>query len=110
MLVITKSDSYLWPIKLDLPVDGGKWETQTFDARFKRLTQSRIMEVKGNVAETSDAAFAKEILVGWAGITDDGQEVPFSEGMRDRLFDVPGFIGAVIRAYFESLDGAKRKN
>ena len=111
MFVITQSDSYLWPVKVETPVDGGKWSTETFDARFKRLPQSRIEEVRKNAATTEDDAFAREVLVGWEGINDaDGQAVPYSEVTRDRLLDVIGFAKVVVAAYFESLTGAKRKN
>jgi len=50
-------------------------------------------------------------LVGWSGITDDvGEQVPFSQKALQQLLEVPLLGAAVLRAYFDSLKGAKRKN
>jgi hypothetical protein len=110
MFAISKSDSYLWPVKIETPVDGGKQNAETFDARFKRLPQSRIQEVVTNAEKIDDITFGREILVGWEGITDNGEPVPFSETMRDRLFEIPRFARTVVIAYYESLSGARTKN
>ena len=40
----------------------------------------------------------------------DGTEIPFSEGNRDKLLDVPMVAVAIGMSFFESLAGAKRKN
>ena len=110
MFVISKSDSYLWPVKIETPADGGKHNTETFDARFKRLPQSRIQEISANADKIDDVTFAREILVGWEGITENDQPVPFSETTRDRLFEIPRFARTVVIAFYESLAGARIKN
>ena len=54
---------------------------------------------------------ASEVLVGWSGVTDDeGKEVPFSQKSMAELLEVPMLAGAIVMAYFDSLNGAKRKN
>ena len=35
--ILAQSDSYSWPVTVEFPVDGGRFEKQTFDAEFKRL-------------------------------------------------------------------------
>ena len=40
----------------------------------------------------------------------DGKEVPFSQKALEQLLDVPMLASAITVAYFESLQGAKRKN
>ena len=107
-----------------MPVDGGKRQKQTFDAEFKRLPQSRIAEIqataqklvkaaeKGETIEgISDVSVADEVLIGWSGIVDeDGQEVPYSEGMKAHLLEVPLMAAALIQSFFESLTDQKIKN
>lgn len=112
MFVISQSDTYTWPVKVEVPTDGGKWENHTFDGVFKRIPQSRMEEIR-KAAEGSiqDMDLARELLAGWAGVTDsEGNEVPFTEATRDRLLDIPAVATSIVRAFIASLQGAKRKN
>jgi hypothetical protein len=111
--VLKQSDSYTWPVTFDIPVDGGRHERQTFDGEFKRLAQSRITEIGEQIKaeEITDSTLAGEVLIGWAGVTDDaGKDIPFSQSALQQLLDVPMLAAAITLAYFESLQGAKRKN
>jgi hypothetical protein len=120
--VLKQSATYTWPITLVLPVDGGRREKHTFDGEFRRLPQTRINEIirlarlqeRGKLAddeELQDQDAAKEILVGWSGITDDdGKNVPFSEAALGQLLEIPTVAGQVVRTWFDSLEVAKRKN
>ncbi len=111
--VLKQSDTYSWPVTFDVPVDGGRHERQTFDGEFKRLPQSRIREIGQQIeaGEVTDAAIAAEVLVGWSGVTDDqGKDVPFSQKALDQMLDIPMLATSVVMAYFNSLQGAKRKN
>jgi len=113
MFKLAQSPSYKWSVKIELPVDGGKFEKATFDAEFKRISQSRINELRTDMDKPgySEMDLVKEVLVGWSGVVDaDGNEVPYSEGNRDQLLDIPTVAVAIGMAFFESLAGAKRKN
>ncbi len=111
MFVITQSTTYKWPVDIEVPVDGGKFDKQTFDAEFKRISQARIDEISADAANLKDKLLAKEVLVGWDGINDAaGNVVPYSEGMRDKLLDIPKVATSVCRAFIGSLQGAQRKN
>lgn len=113
MFKLAQSTSYKWSVKVELPVDGGKFEKATFDAEFKRLSQSRINELRTQMEAPryTETELAKEVLIGWSGVVDgDGNEIPFSEGNRDKLLDVPMVAVAIGMSFFESLAGAKRKN
>lgn len=113
MFKLAQSSSYKWAVKIELPVDGGKFEKATFDAEFKRLSQTRINELRlqMEVPGYTEQDLAKEVLVGWSGVVDaDGNEIPYSEGNRDQLLDVPMVAVAIGISFFESLAGAKRKN
>jgi hypothetical protein len=119
--VLKQSASYTWPVPLLIPVDGGRREKHSFDAEFKRLPQSRINEIiklaralevgRGDDEMLDDKTAAKEILIGWSGITDDNaKDVPFSESALDQLLEIPTVAGQIIKAWFNSMDVAKRGN
>jgi hypothetical protein len=119
---LQQSATYVWPVKIVLPIDGGKRETHTFDATFRRLPQSRINEIiklarlqeRGRLEddqELEDQDAAREIMVGWDGVQDDdGKAIPFSEGALTQLVEIPTVAGQIVRAWFGSLAEAKRKN
>ena len=112
MFKIIQNPSYTWPVTVDLPTDGGKTEKATFDAEFRRLTQTRVDEIRQAVerGEMRDSDLAREALVGWAGVVDADGQVPYSEKARDQLLDIPMVSTAIVMALLGSLNGAKRKN
>jgi hypothetical protein len=56
-------------------------------------------------------AIAAEVLVGWSEVTDDNDEpVVFTAAAADRLLQIQGVAAAVVEAWGESLQGAKRGN
>jgi hypothetical protein len=120
--VLKQSATYTWPITLVLPVDGGRREKATFDAELRRLPQSRINEIV-KLARRMDTGLAedgeelldqdavREVMIGWDGVTDDkGQPIPFSEAALAQLIEIPTVAAQIIRAWFESIEVAKRKN
>jgi len=111
--VLKQDDRFTWPISFDVPVDGGRHQRQTFDGEFIRVSQARLRELGEAIQaeEASDQDIAREVMVGWSGITDDdGEEVPFSKAALDRLLDIPMLATAIVTTYFKSLQGAKTKN
>ena len=119
--VLKQTASYTWPVPLLIPVDGGRREKHSFDAEFKRLPQSRINEIiklaralelgRTDDEMLDDKTAAKEILIGWSGITDDsGKEVPFSEAALDQLLEIPTIAGQIIKAWYGSMEVAKKGN
>ena len=116
--VLKQSDTYSWPVSFDIPVDGGRHEKQTFDGEFKRLPQSKVGPMVAELQKVEDLGeleriteIAKDVLVGWSGINDDeSKEIPFSQKALDQLLEVPFLAVAVLKAYMDSIKGAKRKN
>jgi hypothetical protein len=50
-------------------------------------------------------------MAGWSGITDDtGGPVPFSDAALTELLQIPTVAGQIVKAWFESMEVAKRKN
>jgi len=120
--VLKQKASYVWPVPLIIPTDGGRKEKHTFDAEFRRLPQSRINEIiklaramelgrAGEDEELDDKTAAKEILCGWSGVTDDkGEEIPFSEAKLADMLEIPTVGAQIIRAWFNSMELAKKGN
>lgn len=110
--VLTQSSSYTWPVTVEFPTDGGRTEKQTFDAEFRRLSQSRLREIAQAIDtnEITDTDIATEVLVDWSGITDGTSEIPFSDKALRQLLDIPMVATAIVVAFFSSVNGAKRKN
>ena len=117
--------SYLWPVTIKVPADGGLFEEFTFDARFRRIPQDRTEELmllavknaqrlqmgQEPEANGTDRAVAEEILAGWAGVlTDEGEEVPFSASALQSLLMFPGAASAIVLAWYDSINGKKAKN
>jgi len=73
--VFKKTASYKWQVTVETPIDGGKFEKQTFDAVFKKMSRSAF----NDLVEQGDDALIDSILEGWDGISDeDGKEIPFT--------------------------------
>ena len=111
--VLSQSESYTWPVAVEFPVDGGRFDKQTFDAEFRRLSQDRIREIWDQIqgGEMSDGDLCNEVLVGWAGIQDGkGADVPYSEKAKVDLLNVPLVAASVVSSWLDSLSKAKRKN
>ena len=116
---------YLWPVSIEVPVDGGRFEKFTFDAKFRRIPQDRTEELMllavknaqrlqtGQEPEENgtDRAVAEEILDGWAKVLDDeGEEVPYSSSALNELLVFPGAASAIVLAWYDSINGKKAKN
>lgn len=111
MFKISQSATFRWPVKFQTVAQDGRQEAQSFDAEFKRLTQTRLKEIADKRAEITDDDFCREVLLGWSGIKDeDGNDLPFSESNRDRLLDVMGVPAQIIFAFYDAINGARRKN
>lgn len=112
MFKLVQPTSYTWPVTVELPTDGGRVEKATFDAEFKRLTQSRLEEIRAQIErnEIRDIDLVREVLIGWSGVTDGENPIPYSESARDQLLDIPMVAASIVISLFQSISGAKRKN
>lgn len=105
--VLKKTASYKWEVKVEVPVDGNRFETQAFEAVFKKISRSGF----NDLVEKGDDALVGEILLGWEGINDEADKpVPFTEKNKQQLCDDPYVLRALIQAYADSLTGAAAKN
>ena len=126
MFELDQSGSYSWPVPVDVATSGGKHHRQSFDAEFARLPQDRIDQIQIEASklrrlaeygsdETPDQlakvkAIVDEVLVGWSGITEKGEQVPYSEMAKVKLLNKAGVAAAILGAFADSLSNGKSKN
>jgi len=113
VFVLNLSHSYLWPVKVKLPADGGRLEESDFDVEFKRIPQSRVLELLDKVGERENTVLdvTREIVLGWKRVHDsDKKEIPFSSDALEKLLEVTGVAAAIANAFFDSARGIKAKN
>ncbi|MCK5296138.1 MAG: hypothetical protein KAJ75_04545, partial [Alphaproteobacteria bacterium] len=97
-----------WPVKVTVPVDGGRHHEQTFTAKFKILDHDKIESL--DIAAIDDELL-KESVVGFEGITDaDGLEVPYSDENKALILNIVFVRLALMQAYSEAVIKHKRKN
>ena len=102
-----KSSTFKWPVTVESPVDGGRFESETFDAVFKRVGRTEFQRL----IDKGDIELIETVLTGWEGITDEGgKELPFNKGSLKEMMDDPYFTRGIITAYLASLEGGKAKN
>jgi len=119
---ISEASSYRWPVAGE--VAGVRF---SFKADFAFLPQERIDYLTvasarrqallergqddADLQNVTARAIAAEVLVGWSEVTDDNDEpVAFTAAAADRLLQIQGVAAAVVEAWGESLQGAKRGN
>lgn len=124
MFILKKEATFTHPIKFFTPADGGTQKEETFDAVFKIIPQSRINEIGLQAqikqkelndgiydgTEISDLLIADEILVGWDGITDGNEPVPFTKATKKQVLDIAGLANLLVTKYFEEVSKQKVKN
>ena len=124
MFILKKEATFTHPIVFTTPADGGTQKEETFDAIFKIIPQSRINEIAIQAqkkqkelndgifdgTEISDFMIADEILVGWDGITDGNDPVPFTKATKKQVLDIAGLANLLVTKYFEEVSKQKVKN
>jgi hypothetical protein len=61
--VLKKVASYKWPVTVETPIDGGKFEKTTFDATFRKMSRSAFNNL---VEEGDDACLIRFLKAGTA--------------------------------------------
>lgn len=113
MFKIGLSDNYRWPVKVVVPTDDGKTLTQDFTAVFKRITQTQVEAFTADLiaAKITDKDIVKQVLIGWQNIVDDnGNQVPFSETLRDQILDGAGIATQIGAIFLDSFRTGREKN
>ena len=91
-----------WPVKVNIPRDGGQTQNASFIAHFLVLRQDELADIQNE----ADFEWAKRVIVGWETVSDeDGNELPFSEEALERLIGITYVREAVQQAYYNCING-----
>jgi hypothetical protein len=101
-----KVQSYKWPVKIEAPADGGRFDISTMTVEFKRVSQSKALELAKDGSQ-----LVREVVIGWEDYMDeDGKAIPFTSSELNELADDTPFVRAAGKAFFDSLAGAQEGN
>ncbi len=108
MFVLDKERLVWWPVKVEVPVDGGETKTQEFEVCFKLVP----VDDPRSMLKTDRL---KEQIVAWRGVsmaTADGgaRELAFSAEHLATMLAIPYAHRGLVTAFVECQTGAKRKN
>ena len=112
MFKIDLSPTIRWPVTVILAGTTGE-EKAEFAAVFARRGQSYIRDLMQRIAAgeaVSDADLVQAELVGWDGITYEGNPVEYSAEALEKVLDIPGAALAIARAALRCMSEAASKN
>lgn len=84
-----------------------------FDAIFRRLTVAQLEVLRRQIIDEQlgDDVVVARVLAGWGRVVDaSGQELPFSSEALAQALQTLGVQELIVKAFFESLPDARRKN
>jgi len=111
MFKLTKTRCVLWPVSVNVPLDGGAVEKHEIKVSFELLPTSESDALLQG-ADTNKALL-RRVIIGWEGIADeDGAEIVFSAEALEQAIDVAYVRVALLNAYFQASSGtvAQEKN
>lgn len=107
------SPTYTTEVTIAYPVEGGRIEKHKFQARFRRLAQPVLEDLRAKLAsgEMSDRELLDEVLLALPGVEDENG-APIGEDRESlrRALDVHPMQPTLVRAFLGSLGGAREKN
>ena len=93
-----------WPIKVQVPQDGGKVQEQTFHARFRMGSDEQLLKLGATIQDTKDVL--REVFVGFGA----GTEETFTTELREQLLATYWTRVALNNAYLRFAQGVAEKN
>lgn len=108
MFILEQHRIVKWTVRVNVPVDGGRFDVREFNGHFLCLNSNEL-EALPNADR--DAESLRRVLVGFDGVGQDGRDGPiaYSDVTRDQLINIPYVRTALIRAYAEIMSGVPAK-
>jgi hypothetical protein len=106
MLKVTARPQFKQKVDARVPIDGG-FRDEVFHVTF-RLTSQPEAEVF-TTAQQDD--FLRDVVVELHDLADEnGNAIPYSDAVRDQVFELPWAKLAIFKAYFAAVRGERPKN
>lgn len=124
MFKIARSNVILWPVTINLPVDGGKTQEVKVKVKFKRMPEDDYMALvekhRGPEGEPAASAIQfnvgmlSELVADWPDLADEeGQPLEYAPEHLERMLrgeDGLYISNGLFDAYNEIRFGARKKN
>jgi len=110
---VKRTESYRYPVNLEILEEDGSRSKASFTGRFKRLSGPEVTETTSMIFKQllSDEATTRKVLTGWEAVVDpDGNPIDFSPEALEERFNDHGFARDVVLSWLESVGRAKTKN
>lgn len=114
MFVIKKVHSFTWPVRVQVPEDGGRKVQRTFTAVFTVVPPERVSELvhlamgDESGATNSDLLILREVVQDWKDVGDEqGNPILFSAENLEALAAHPYIRRALVEAYLDAVSGNK---
>jgi hypothetical protein len=110
MFVLEKIATVEWPVKVDVPADGGRTVTQAFSAVFAVLDDDEMAALTKECGG-DDRKMLMQVVKGWSGVGDEAKHaIPFSVEALGRMTAIPYVRTAFVRAFNKAIYGIAEKN
>lgn len=102
---LVKEPTAWWPVRFNVPADGGRVIEETVEVKFARLSRSDFQASFGAAAQADadegvNRRLFDRVVRDWRGIAgEDGAMLPFKDPWIDMFLNVPGVPEAFGRAY-----------
>ncbi|MGF1727212.1 hypothetical protein [Photobacterium nomapromontoriensis] len=97
-----------WPVKITVPMDGGKVQTCDITLDFKLVGSDEFRQM----SQQGDSKLFNEVVTGWSGIAgEDGEPLPFTPDNLTAACQNQHFTAGALQGYMKAMSGvASTKN
>ena len=107
MFKVSADPKFTHPVRVMVPTDGGH-EEQTFKATFRVIDVEELTSIE---EQGGQKAVLRAVVTHMAELADDhGNEVPYSDGLRDQLIGNPSVRIALYQTYRRAITKAPEGN
>lgn len=110
MFKFEKNPIFKWPVKVQVPVDGGTFEEHVFTARWQVQDSDDLRKAQFAPGADPVKVLFERALKGWEADFVDmaGAPIPFAPEMVDEARRVPHVKTALVQSYWDACDGGLR--
>lgn len=109
MFKFEKNPVFTWPVKVQVPTDGGKFEEHVFNARWQLQDAAALRKFQDEHPAGGAVALLEKALKGWSDIQEaDGNSIEFTPENVKRLADTWHVRSALVASYWDAANGELR--
>lgn len=106
MFILTPTETFKAPVKVNVATPSGGWREESFTAIFKRTDE----EQRDELINLSNVELLRRVLTGWEMVDENRAPVPFNEQNFEAFVRLTGAVRETMLVYWKHNVGAKEKN